>query len=102
MPTAPQPFRIDIAQSVLDDLQTRLARVRWPDEPPLAPWSRGTSLDYMRELVDYWRGRFDWRAQEAKLNAFAQFTVPLAGIDVHFIHEQGKGPAPMPLLLSHG
>jgi microsomal epoxide hydrolase len=102
MPTAPQPFRIDIAQSVLDDLQTRLARVRWPDEPPLAPWGSGTSLEYMQELMDYWRERFDWRAQEAKLNAFAQFTVPLAGIDVHFIHEQGKGPAPVPLLLSHG
>ena len=98
----PRAFRVNVDQPVLDDLRTRLARVRWPDEPPLAPWSSGTSLAYMRELTDYWRDRFDWRAQEAKLNAFAQFTVPLEGIDVHFIHEQGKGPAPMPLLLSHG
>jgi len=95
-------FRVNVDQLVLDDLRTRLARVRWPDEPPLAPWSTGTSLAYMRELTDYWRERFDWRIQEAKLNAFAQFTVPLEGIDVHFIHEPGTGPAPMPLLLSHG
>jgi len=98
----PRPFRIDVEQSVLDDLKARLTRVRWPDEPPLAPWTSGTSLAYMKQLVDYWRDRFDWRAQEAKLNAFPQFSVPLAGIDLHFIHEQGKGPSPMPLVLSHG
>jgi pimeloyl-ACP methyl ester carboxylesterase len=56
----------------------------------------------MKELVEHWMNRFDWRAQEAKLNAFRQFTVPLHGIDVHFIHEPGRGSAPMPLLLSHG
>jgi microsomal epoxide hydrolase len=99
---APRPFRIDIEPSILEDLAARLARTRWPDEPPLAPWSTGTSLAYMRQLVQHWQHGFDWRAQERKLNAFAQFTVPLDGIDVHFIHEQGKGPAPMPLLLSHG
>jgi microsomal epoxide hydrolase len=56
----------------------------------------------MRRLLEYWRSRFDWRAQEAMLNRFHHFRVPLAGIDLHFIHEQGKGPAPVPLLLSHG
>src|SRR5690242_16894606 len=65
------------------------------------PTRRSSDL-YMKTLVEYWRDRFDWRAQEAKLNAFAQFTIPLEGIDVHFIHEQGKGPKPIPLLLSHG
>jgi microsomal epoxide hydrolase len=98
----PQPFRVNVPESVLDDLRARLSRVRWPDEPPLAPWSTGTSVGYMKTLIDYWRDRFDWRAQEAKLNAFAQFTVPLEGIDVHFIHEPGKGPDAVPLLLSHG
>jgi microsomal epoxide hydrolase len=100
--SVPLPFRVNVPQSVLDDLRARLARVRWPDEPPLEPWSTGTSVEYMKTLTDYWRDRFDWRAQEAKLNAFAQFTVALEGIDVHFIHEQGKGPKPIPLLLSHG
>lgn len=98
----PKPFKVHIADDVLADLRERLARARFPDEPPIEPWSTGTSVDYMRELVRYWRDGFDWRAQEAKLNAFPQFTVPLAGIDVHFIHAPGKGPKPFPLLLSHG
>jgi pimeloyl-ACP methyl ester carboxylesterase len=98
----PTPFQLRVPDEALQDLKARLARTRFPDEPPLAPWSTGTSVAYMRELVAYWRERFDWRAQEARLNAFRQFKVPLAGIDVHFIHEAGKGPAPMPLLISHG
>jgi microsomal epoxide hydrolase len=83
-------------------LRERLTRVRWPDEPPGAPWPTGSSVAYMQDLVDYWRDRFDWRAQEAALNRFRQFKVPLGGIDLHFIHEQGSGPNPMPLLLTHG
>jgi microsomal epoxide hydrolase len=98
----PKPFKVHVPDDALEDLRARLARVRWPDDPPLVPWSTGTSLDYMKQLVDYWRERFDWRAQEAKLNAFRQFSVPLAGIDLHFIHEPGKGPNPIPLLLLHG
>jgi pimeloyl-ACP methyl ester carboxylesterase len=99
---AVRPFSVHVTDEVLRDLRARLALTRWPDEPPGEAWASGASLAYMKQLVDYWRERFDWRAQEAKLNAFAQFTVPLAGIDVHFIHVQGKGPQPLPLLLSHG
>jgi len=98
----PKPFKIHVADDVLADLRERLARARFPDEPPIQPWSTGTSVEYMRELLRYWRDGFDWRSQEAKLNAFPQFTVPLAGIDLHFIHAQGRGPKPLPLLLSHG
>jgi microsomal epoxide hydrolase len=96
------PFELQVPDEALRDLHARLARTRFPDEPPLAPWSTGTSVGYMRELVAYWRERFDWRAQEARLNAFRQFTVPIAGIELHFIYEEGSGPYPMPLLLSHG
>jgi microsomal epoxide hydrolase len=98
----PQPFELHVSDAALADLRERLANTRWPDEPPVEPWSSGSSLAYVKQLVDYWRTRFDWRAQEARINAFRQFTVPLAGIDLHFIHEPGKGPEPMPLLLSHG
>jgi len=98
----PKPFKVHVGDDVLADLRERLARARFPDEPPIEPWRTGTSVEYMRELVGYWRDGFDWRAQEAKLNAFPQFTVPLAGIDVHFIHAPGRGPKPFPLLLSHG
>ena len=97
-----RPFRLDVPDAVLADLRERLGRARWPDEPPGAGWRYGTSLAYLRELVAYWRDRYDWRAHEARLNAFRQFTVPLAGIDLHFIHHPGVGPEPLPLLLSHG
>ncbi|MGD9801944.1 MAG: epoxide hydrolase family protein [Hyphomicrobiaceae bacterium] len=98
----PEPFRLHISEDALSDLKDRLARVRWPETPPVEPWSTGTSIAYMQELVAYWRDHFNWREQEARLNGFRQFKVPLAGIDLHFIHELGKGPAPIPLLLSHG
>jgi pimeloyl-ACP methyl ester carboxylesterase len=98
----PTPFQLHVPDDVLTDLRARLDRVRWPDEAPGAGWQHGTSLAYMKDLVAYWRERFDWRAQEVRLNRWRQFTVPLGGIDLHFIHEPGVGPAPMPLLLSHG
>jgi pimeloyl-ACP methyl ester carboxylesterase len=98
----PQPFALQVPDETLTDLRARLARVRWPDEAPDAGWTHGTSLAYMKELVAYWRERYDWRIHEARLNRWRQFTVPLRGIDLHFIHEPGVGPAPLPLLLSHG
>jgi pimeloyl-ACP methyl ester carboxylesterase len=98
----PRRFRIRVPEEVLVDLRERLGRVRWPDEVPGSGWRYGTELAYMKELVAYWRERYDWRAQEARLNEFQQFTVPLAGIDLHFIHQPGVGPNPLPLLLSHG
>jgi pimeloyl-ACP methyl ester carboxylesterase len=98
----PTPFALHVPDTVLDDLRERLGRVRWPDEVPDAPWRYGTDLAYLKSLVAYWRERYDWRAQEAALNRMRQFTVALGGIDLHFIHEPGVGPAPMPLLLSHG
>jgi pimeloyl-ACP methyl ester carboxylesterase len=98
----PVPFQLNVSDDILIDLRARLARVRWPDEPPGEPWSYGTSVRYMQELVEYWRERFDWRIQEVKLNSFRQFKVPLAGIQLHYIHEEGKGLKPLPLLLSHG
>jgi microsomal epoxide hydrolase len=98
----PRPFTLHVAEDILTDLRARLERVRWPDEAPEAGWQHGTSLAYMKELVAYWRDRYDWRAQEARLNRWRQFTVELGGIGLHFIHEPGVGPAPLPLLVSHG
>jgi len=102
MAAAPTSFRVQIPDAALADLRARLERTRFPDEPPREAWSTGTSLPYLKELIAYWRSGFDWRAQEAKLNRFAQYKVSLAGIDLHFIHEPGRGSKPMPLLLMHG
>jgi microsomal epoxide hydrolase len=98
----PEPFRLQVPDQALADLKARLARTRFPDEPPLEPWATGTSLAYLKELVGYWQSGFDWRRQEARLNGFRQYRVPIRGIDVHFIHEPGRGSSPMPLLLMHG
>jgi len=98
----PIPFRLDIPDDDIEDLKARLTRTRLPDQAPDAPWAYGTDLVYMRNLIVWWRDNFDWSAQEAKLNAFPQFKVPLHGIDLHFIRAEGKGPDPMPLLLMHG
>lgn len=102
MAARPVPFRLDFPESALADLRERLVRTRFPDQAPGEPWAYGTQVDYLRELVAYWHTHFDWRAQEARLNAFPQFKVPLHGIDLHFLHVEGKGPKPQPLLLSHG
>lgn len=98
----PTPFRLAVPDAAIADLRERLARTRYPDEAPDSPWLFGTSVAYMQELIRYWRERFDWRAQEAQLNGLRQFSVPIRGIDLHFIHEPGRGPRPIPLLLSHG
>jgi microsomal epoxide hydrolase len=102
MDSPPKPFRLHIPDAQIADLRERLARTRWPDEPPLEPWSTGTGLKYLQDLVHYWNADFDWRAREARINRFRQFSVPIRGIDLHFIHEPGRGANPMPLLLSHG
>ena len=97
-----RPFTIAVENSVLDDLRQRLADTRWPDEIPNTGWDYGSNLTYIKELVDYWRTDFDWRAQEAKLNAFNHFKSEVDGLDIHFIHERGKGPNPIPLIITHG
>ena len=97
-----QPFTIAIPQSTLDDLHERLARTRWIDEVEGFSWEYGISLEYMKELADYWQHSYDWRKHEAALNTFAQFKADIDGVGIHFIHERGKGPSPTPLLLIHG
>ena len=102
MSAKPQPVTLHVPDADIEDLRARLARTRLPDQVPNARWEYGADLRYMRSLIEYWRTTFDWRAQEAKLNAFPQFKVPLAEIDVHYLHMPGRGPDPKPLLLLHG
>ena len=97
-----KPFEIQVSDEVLADLKRRLAATRWPDEIPGVGWDYGSNLAYMKELVDYWREEFDWRAQERLLNSFHHFKADVDGLGIHFIHERGQGPNPMPLVITHG
>ena len=88
------PFRIAVPDAELADLRERLARTRFPAEMPGSGWGYGTDVGYMRELVAYWRDRFDWRAQEAAFNRLPQFRAKVGGLGIHLVHVRGKGPKP--------
>jgi pimeloyl-ACP methyl ester carboxylesterase len=96
------PFHVSIAQTSLDDLQDRLARVRWANELPNAGWRYGVPASYVRRLVDYWRTGYDWRMWEAKLNTYPQFTTEIDGQNIHFLHVRSPEPDTLPLILTHG
>jgi len=97
------PYRIAVPDSVLADLRERLVRTRFPDEIPGSGWGYGSNLAYMRELVAYWRDRYDWRAAEKAFNALPQFRALVGnGLQIHFIHARGKGPKPLPIVITHG
>ena len=98
------PFRIDIPQTEVDDLLRRLADTRWADPLPgtESDWSRGIAPAYLHELADYWQTTFDWRAQEAKLNEFPQYTTEIDDQTIHFFHVRSPEPNAMPLLITHG
>lgn len=103
MMTAPlTPFRIDVPQSVLDDLARRLAAFRPPPSPETPGWEDGMNLAVLSDLVARWRDGYDWRAQEAALNVLPQFQAPVGSTTMHFVQAEGRGPAPFPLLLAHG
>lgn len=97
-----QPFRIEVPEAALEDLRKRLARTRWPGEIPGSGWDYGAKLSYMKELVEYWQTSFDWRAQERKLNSFDHFRATVDGLGIHFVHTKGRGPNPLPLIITHG
>ena len=97
-----KPFSIRVEDRVLKDLRKRLAQTRWPDQVEGAGWDYGTELAYLKELVDYWLSGFDWRKQEQALNLLPQFRVRIGDLDIHFVYIRGTGPAPFPLILTHG
>ena len=97
-----QSFIIRVPQPVLDDLRLRLARTRWPDEIADSGWEYGAGLTYLKALVRYWQTDFNWREQEIALNTFAHFRAEVDGLGIHFIHERGRGPRPLPLIITHG
>ena len=95
-------FDIHVADEILDDLKYRLLHTRWPEPINDAGWERGTESSYLKSLFSYWKDRYDWRTIESELNSLSQFSCNIEGIDVHFVHERGKGPEPLPIILTHG
>jgi pimeloyl-ACP methyl ester carboxylesterase len=97
-----KPFRVEIPDADLEDLRRRLEHTRWPDELANVGWDRGVPLGYLKELAEYWRTSFDWRAAEAQLNEYPQFTTEIDGATIHFLHVRSPEPDATPLLLTHG
>lgn len=97
-----KPFNIAIPDADLEDLARRLSQTRLPEQLDSADWGYGTERDYLAELLDYWTEEFDWRAQEAQLNEFDQFTTEIDDLVTHFIHQRSSNSAAMPLLIVHG
>ena len=99
---APPKFTVDVSDDVLEDLRTRVKATRWSTDLNNEDEFYGISTDYLRGLVEYWADGFDWRAAECKINEFTHHRVEIDGVPVHFIREPGKGPSPVPIILSHG
>lgn len=97
-----RPFRVEIPAADLDDLNRRLAATRWPGELAGVGWQRGVPLGYLKELAQYWRESFDWRAAEAWMNTFPQFLTEIDGTTVHFVHVRSEHPGATPVILTHG
>lgn len=96
------PFRISVPEATLTDLKERLARTRFPSEIEQSGWDYGTNLAYLKELVGYWRTKFNWRAQERRLNQLPQFITRIDGIAIHFVHQRSSQPNATPLVMIHG
>jgi pimeloyl-ACP methyl ester carboxylesterase len=100
--TSINPFTVNVPDETLEFIRQRVAAFPWHEMPDDGGWEYGVNLDYMKEFCAYWVEEYDWRKHEAVINGFDNFTAPIDGIDIHFIHEKGSGPAPMPLLITHG
>ena len=101
-PAAIKPFKVHIPEGVLADLRRRLAETKWPDQLPGTTWEYGADISRVRELTSYWQKVYDWRAQEARINRFDQFTTEIDGQTIHFIHERSPRTGAIPLMMIHG
>lgn len=101
-PIALEPRPLHVEDDVLDDLRRRLLTTKWPLDAGNDDGYYGVRRTYLQHLVAYWAEQFDWRAVERSINAYAQYRVEVGGVPVHFMYKAGAGPAPVPLILSHG
>jgi pimeloyl-ACP methyl ester carboxylesterase len=97
-----EPFTVAVDETVLSDLRERIRRTRWPDRIAAPGWDAGVDPEYLRSLLATWADDFDWRKEERELNRLSHFRARIGEVSVHFVHERGIGPAPLPLVLTHG
>jgi pimeloyl-ACP methyl ester carboxylesterase len=102
MSDAVRPFRIAVADEVLDDLRRRLSQTRWPEPEPVEDWSQGAPLAWIQDMCRYWASGYDWRTREAQLNRFDQYLTEVDGLDIHLIHQRSPHPGARPLVITHG
>ena len=102
MPDSVTPVLVEVGDDDLDELHRRLAAARWPEAPPVADWSQGVPLDWMRDLCAYWRDGYDWRRCEKRLAELPQFRTDVDGLGVHFIQVPSPVPDALPLVMTHG
>jgi pimeloyl-ACP methyl ester carboxylesterase len=95
-------IKIEIAESFIEELKSKLKLTRWPDEIEGSGWTYGASLSYMKELSDYWTWYFDWRKTEREINSYGNYIAQIDGYNIHFLHIKGKGEKPFPLIITHG
>lgn len=97
-----KPFRINIAEQAITDLQSRLRNTRWPDAETPEDWSQGVPLAYAQEFCNYWAEQYNWQARQDQLNRFDQFTTEIDGLTIHFIHQRSPHANARPLIMTHG
>jgi pimeloyl-ACP methyl ester carboxylesterase len=97
-----RPFRVNIPQAKIDHIIKRVREAQWPDRLDADDWRYGANWDYMKALAKYWVEQYDWRKAEANLNRYPQFLARVGDYDIHFYYVKGRGPKPMPLILTHG
>lgn len=96
------PFRVDVSKTTIDRILCRVRDAQFPDKLDGNDWRYGTDWDYMKALARYWAREYDWRKAEDYLNRYPQFLARVGDYDIHFYHVKGRGPRPMPLILTHG
>ncbi|CAO5238583.1 epoxide hydrolase family protein [Frankia sp. AgKG'84/4] len=96
------PYRVEFDPAAIDDLRGRLEHVRWPESETVEDWSQGAPLDFVQDLVRYWRRDYDFDAAAARMNAWPNFITRVDDVDIHFVHARSPEPDALPLVISHG
>ena len=97
-----RPFKIEVSDSEIKELKTRLKNTRWPESSTLSGWEQGVPLDYAMDLINYWQADYNWKECESTLNKLPQFSTLIDEQEIVFIHKESQCKRAKPLILTHG